>query len=322
MSAGIVPQNFHSVRHLSISASQEGQRIDNFLFNQLHGVPKSRVYRILRSGEVRVNKGRVKPSYRLCEGDELRLPPIRLEEKKIAVVNPQTIEWLESLILHEDDDLLVLNKPAGFPVHSGSGHDKGVVDVLQHRMRAVEPTEPNASWPQLVHRLDLDTSGVLMLAKNRSTLLHWQGQWEQLSKRYQVLVAGKWRGGAVRLPLKRRNSEQGPAVVVDPSGQKASTHFQWRESFAGAATQPPCSLLTAQLETGRMHQIRVHAAESGHPVLGDERYGDFSLNRQFKTLGLRRLFLHAEKISIGDIKFEAPLAPELDKFLLTLRTQA
>lgn len=316
-----MPQNFHSVRHLSISETQAGQRIDNFLFNQLHGVPKSRVYRILRSGEVRINKGRIKPSYRLQAGDNLRIPPIRLEDRPKPKVSQSTVDWLDAAILHEDEDLLVLNKPAGFPVHSGSNHENGVVDVLQKRaiQRAAQrianeglpesKLQEQAGWPQLIHRLDLETSGILLLAQNRKALIDWQDNWGEVTKTYKVLVLGRWRGGRVTLPLKRMKVENAPAVVVANDGQHAATQFEPLKTFAN------CTLLRAQLETGRMHQIRVHAAASGHPVLGDPRYGDFEQNRAFRRFGLKRMFLHAANIESRGRQFLAPIGAELQQVL-------
>lgn len=304
------------VRYIEIAENRAGQRLDNFLVTQLKGLPKSRIYRLLRKGEVRVNRGRVGPDYRLEAGDSIRLPPIRLAQPKPT---PETadFQWLAERVLHEDDVLLALDKPAGLAVHAGTGVSTGVIEAL----RALRPQAPML---ELVHRLDRDTSGCLLIAKDRRTLLalHAQLRAGRIEKRYVALVRGHWPAKLreVSAPLERgrvRGGEQMVGVTAD--GREAVTRFAVRERFEGA------TLVGIQLLTGRTHQARVHTAHVGHPIAGDDKYGVREFNRETRALGLRRLFLHAEQLHLEHpsggppIRFKAPIPIELTQFLAQLR---
>ncbi len=301
------------VQELEIDAEQAGQRIDNFLLRRLKGVPKSRIYRILRKGEVRVNRGRIGPDYRLQSGDRVRIPPIRVGEAKPA---PRTdgdrLAWLEQRVLFEDKGLLILDKPSGMAVHGGSGVSFGVIEAL----RALRPSAP---FLELVHRLDRDTSGCLMVAKKRSILraLHELMRGDGVEKRYLALLAGAWKGGERRVsaPLRKNVVSSGERIVrVDPEGKPARSLFRPLRRFADA------TLVEVVLDTGRTHQIRVHAAHIGHPVAGDEKYGDETCNRRLRELGLKRLFLHAHALAFQlpereRLEASTPLDPELQAVL-------
>jgi len=302
----------NTVSRHRIAAEAGGQRIDNYLVKILKGVPKSHVYRILRSGEVRVNSGRVGPDYRVQPGDELRIPPVRIAaraQRGTPLVNAK----LEQAILFEDEYLLALNKPSGLAVHGGSGVSFGVIEQLRAQ-------RPQCRFLELVHRLDRDTSGVLLLAKKRSALtaLHAELRAGRVKKNYRVLVKGKWRNPkqSVRLSLHKYVLPSGERrVAVNAGGQEAHTVFEleraWREF----------SLLRAELKTGRTHQIRVHLAHLGFPVAGDDKYGDFDLNKRLAHVGLKRMFLHASSLSFrhpaggNTLMLEAPLPDELQNFL-------
>ncbi len=301
---------------ITIGEEEAGQRIDNFLLRICKGVPKSHVYRILRSGEVRVNKGRIDQTYRLADGDIVRLPPIRLAEKTETV-----IPKLEFPILLEDDDLLIIDKPAGTAVHGGSGVSYGVIEQLR-------AARPQAKFLELVHRLDRETSGILLLAKRRSALvnLHEQIRLGQTDKRYLVLVHGHWKNARqhVKLPLHKYTTSEGERRVrVQADGMASHTVFSHLKTYGEFA------LLEAELMTGRTHQIRVHLASSGFPIAGDDKYGDFELNRELAKakdgrIPLRRMFLHAHQISFTHpgkgmpLTLNAPLPPECAKFLTGL----
>jgi 23S rRNA pseudouridine955/2504/2580 synthase len=281
-----------AVQHLEISEDAAGQRLDNFLLARLKGVPKSHVYRLLRKGEVRVNKGRARPEYRLEAGDVVRLPPVRRPDE--AAPSPRGRAagvHLETQILHEDDRLIVLDKPTGIAVHGGSGLSHGVIEALR-------AARPDAPYLELVHRLDRETSGCLLLAKRRSTLraLHELLRAGKMEKRYLALVKGRWELGQVRLEDRLKKSVRGGerVVTVDDSGKAAASIFRPVEIGSAA------SLLEVRIMTGRTHQIRVQAAEAGHPLAGDERYGDREYNHKMKALGLERLFLHAASIGWED----------------------
>ena len=308
------------VRQVEVGDAAAGQRIDNFLLAQLKGVPKSLVYRILRRGEVRVNKGRVKPSYRVAAGDQVRLPPLRLGlEKAPPRPSKALAAQLDQAVLYEDDLVLVLNKPAGLAVHGGSGISLGVIETL----RALRP----GAELELVHRLDRDTSGCLLVSKRRSALrrLHAQLREGTVDKRYLVLLAGRLSRPVVEVtaPLRKNLLQGGERMVqVDlAEGKPARTVFRSRRRL-GALT-----LAEVQLDTGRTHQIRVHAAHLGAPVAGDDKYGDASVNARLRALGLKRLFLHAAALSFrprdGEppIRVEAPLPEALDNVLNTLKEQ-
>ncbi|WDL80661.1 23S rRNA pseudouridine(955/2504/2580) synthase RluC [Aeromonas bestiarum] len=302
------------VQLLTIEAEHEGQRIDNFLKTQLKGVPKSLIYRILRKGEVRVNKKRIKPEYKLCPGDEVRVPPVRVAEKnELPSANLGSIQRLESQILFEDDAMIVLNKPSGMAVHGGSGLSFGVIEGL----RALRP---DARFLELVHRLDRDTSGVLLVAKKRSALrsLHEQLRVKTMRKQYLALVRGQWQPHVkvVNAPLRKNDLQSGERVVrVSSDGKPSETRFRIARQFA-EATLVECSPIT-----GRTHQIRVHTQHAGHPIACDDKYGEAAFDEKMRSQGLKRLFLHAWKLSFThpvdgrEMQVEAPLAPELDNFL-------
>lgn len=295
-----------SVTLLTVDPEDHDQRIDNFLFKTLKGVPKSLVYRILRTGEVRVNKGRIKPFYRLVAGDQIRIPPLRVAAATEQIpLLPKQIERWPLTILYEDPGLLVVDKPSGLAVHGGSGLSYGLIEAL----RAARPQQ---SMLELVHRLDRDTSGCILIAKKKSVLreLHEGMRQGTIHKRYTLLVSGpiEWQKRTVRLALRKNTLQSGERMVfADPAGQPAVTHFRCLQ------TGGEVSLLEADLETGRTHQIRVHAAASGFPIAGDEKYGRREDNQRFAQRGLRRLFLHAGKIewkspSTGqNFRFESPL---------------
>ena len=301
------------VRHLEITASYAGQRLDNFLLRELKGAPKSLIYRILRKGEVRLNGGRVQPYRRLQTGDMLRIPPVRLAEpgERPLRLPPGLAERLRDAILYEDRDLLVLDKPAGLAVHKGSGLEYGIIELL----RAMRPDEP---FLELAHRLDRDTSGCLALARTPAALRLIQEAFRagQVEKRYLALVCGYWNHGPreVNQPLRRNVLRGGERMVeVLEDGKPARTRFQPVSLFK------PASLLEARLDTGRTHQIRVHAAHVGHPLAGDDKYGDADFNRlMVEQYGLRRLFLHAHSLSLPLGGREIAVSASLDAELKTV----
>ncbi len=278
-----------SVQMREVREGEAGQRIDNFLFTALKGVPKSLIYRILRSGEVRVNKGRVKPPYRLQAGDVLRIPPLRLAPPDAPQQIPaRRLDELHAAVLHEDADLLVLDKPSGWAVHGGSGVPYGVIEAL----RASRTDLPDL---ELVHRIDRETSGCLLLAKNRRTLLalHDMLRSGDIEKRYLALVKGQWPAKLRRVDvaLQKNLVQSGERMVAGgDDGKDSITEFSVRTLYKGA------SLVEARLLTGRTHQVRVHAAHVGHPLAGDSKYGDSDFNKYMKKLGLKRLFLHAQSL--------------------------
>lgn len=309
-------QNQSPAQFVDIAEEEAGQRIDNFLLRVCKGVPKSHIYRILRSGEVRVNKGRIDQTYRLLTGDIVRIPPIRVAEK-----NVQSVPGAEFKILLEDSHLLVIDKPAGVAVHGGSGVSYGVIEQLR-------AARPDAKFLELVHRLDRDTSGILLLAKKRSALvnLHEQIREGQLDKRYLVLVHGEWKNQRqhVKLPLFKYTTSDGERRVrVQADGLASHTVFTLLRKYGEFA------LLEAELKTGRTHQIRVHLASSGFAIAGDDKYGDFALNRALlkatdKRGVLKRMFLHAHQITFTHpetqkpVTLKAPLAPECENFLKSM----
>ncbi|AUH00417.1 23S rRNA pseudouridine(955/2504/2580) synthase RluC [Pectobacteriaceae bacterium CE70] len=308
-----------SVQFLTISAEEAGQRIDNFLRTRLKGVPKSMIYRILRKGEVRVNKKRVKPEYKLLDGDEIRVPPVRQSERAESTVSASLdkVSALADCIIYEDDYLLVLNKPSGTAVHGGSGLSFGVIEAL----RALRP---ESRFLELVHRLDRDTSGVLLVAKKRSALraLHEQLRMKNMQKDYLALVRGQWQSHckAVQAPLFKNVLQSGERIVrVNSEGKASETHFKVEERFEHA------TLVKASPVTGRTHQIRVHAQYAGHPIACDDRYGDRDFDRQLAETGLKRLFLHAQALrfehpNTGEtLRLEAPMDKELQHCLRVLR---
>ncbi|HEY0665955.1 MAG TPA: RluA family pseudouridine synthase [Gallionella sp.] len=313
-----------SVAFIEIDESGESQRIDNYLFKHLKGVPKSHIYRILRGGEVRVNKKRVDQTYRLQLGDQLRIPPIRVAERH-EVEQPR-IPAVEFPIIYEDDALLVVNKPAGVAVHGGSGVSFGVIEQMRR-------ARPQAKFLELVHRLDRETSGVLLLAKKRSALtaMHEVMREGNSDKRYYALVLGQWKNAKqhVKLPLHKFDTPQGEKrVMVREDGQASHTVFTLQKSWAPREGGTGFSLLEAQLKTGRTHQIRVHLAHLGFPIAGDDKYGDFARNKTLMKQGLKRMFLHAHSIAFthpltGEpMHLTAPLPKELEAFIARLDATA
>jgi 23S rRNA pseudouridine955/2504/2580 synthase len=310
----------NSVHFVEISAAQAGQRIDNFLLTLEKGIPKSRIYRAIRKGEVRVNKGRIKQVYRLQAGDNVRIPPLHAPEKKtITTVADHIRKQLSDCVLLEDDDLLVLNKPSGLAVHAGSNIQQGIIEALRI-------TRSDLPYLELVHRLDRDTSGCLLLAKNRDALLNLQQQMlnHDLDKRYLTLLKESWgqKERMVEQPLRKNTVSSGERMVrVDPDGKDAKTLFIPIESFTQA------QLTEVVLFTGRTHQIRVHAAHMEYPLAGDDKYGHRKFNREMKKFGLKRLFLHAWKLGIRhpgngqNLLLEAPLPENLNNVITRLREQ-
>ncbi|MCX7141262.1 MAG: RluA family pseudouridine synthase [Proteobacteria bacterium] len=302
-----------SVKQVEIGSETAGQRVDNFLLRECKGVPKSHIYRILRSGEVRVNSGRVDATYKLAEGDRVRIPPLRLGAKAAPPKPPA----FDLPLLYEDEGLIAANKPAGMAVHGGSGISYGVIEQLRL-------ARPQAKFLELVHRLDRDTSGLLLLAKKRSVLtaMHELIRTGQMDKRYLVLVHGKWPAGKQHVKLKLQRYVTGAGarrVSVDDEGRESHTVFELERECGGY------SLLQAQLKTGRTHQIRVHLAHLGFPIAGDDKYGDFELNKRLAKQGLKRMFLHAWKLAFvhpldaEKVKLAAPLPQELENFISALK---
>ncbi|MCL2871877.1 MAG: RluA family pseudouridine synthase [Betaproteobacteria bacterium] len=305
------------VKFLEIDETAAGQRLDNFLIKTLKGVPQSHIYRIVRSGEVRINGGRAQPSSHLAAGDTVRIPPLRLpervEERRAAA--PSTTCVIP--VLFEDEWLLAVNKPAGLAVHGGSGVSFGAVEQLRAQ-------RPEQRFLELVHRLDRETSGVLLLAKKRSALTGLHTAWREgaVDKRYDVLVRGRWPDAKrkVQVPLTRFLTAEGERRVrADDDGQAATTVFYRQQVWP--KHEPPLSLLEAELHTGRTHQIRVHLTHLGYPLAGDDKYGDFAWNRMLAKAGLRRMFLHARKLGFAHpasgewLDIEAPLPEALQAFL-------
>lgn len=310
-----------SVTMHTIDEGSAGQRIDNFLAKTLKGVPKSHIYRILRSGEVRVNGKRADASYKLLMDDVVRIPPVRMADKvAVSELKPGQASRFEKNIVFEDDAMLVIDKPAGFAVHGGSGISRGVIEQLRLE-------RPKAKFLELVHRLDRETSGILMLAKKRAALvqLHDAIRNNQTDKRYLMLVHGDWteKKKRVILPLHKYVLSSGERrVAVQEDGQESETVFYLRKSFG------EFSLLEAQLVTGRTHQLRVQLAHLGFPIAGDDKYGDFAVNKAMQKRGLKRMFLHSAETSLrhpvsGEkLKLAAPLPPELERFLKQLEAES
>ena len=308
-----------NVQFLTISDDEAGQRIDNYLLNKLKGVPKSLIYRIVRKGEVRINKGRIKPEYKLQAGDVLRIPPVRISEKEQPQISNKLnkVNQLENQIIFEDDYLLAINKPSGIAVHGGSGLSFGVIEAL----RALRP---EARFLELVHRLDRDTSGILLIAKKRSVLrhLHEQLRIKTIQKDYLALVRGQWQSHCkvVQAPLLKNELSSGERIVrVSEQGKPSETRFSIEERYIAA------TLIKASPITGRTHQIRVHTQYAGHPIALDDKYGDAEFDRQMRELGLDRLFLHAfslcfEHPKTGEtLRLNAPLDGKMKNILQKLR---
>ncbi|MGK0171100.1 MAG: 23S rRNA pseudouridine955/2504/2580 synthase [Gammaproteobacteria bacterium] len=318
MSSDVAPAKVHHVR---IDEGKVGQRIDNFLLGYLKGVPKSRIYRLLRKGEVRANGARIKPEYRLVVNDDLRIPPVtRAPATPVTRAPTGAARRVEEAIFFENDSLLIMNKPAGLAVHGGSGLSFGAIEALRS-------ARPDAPFLELAHRLDRDTSGCLIIAKRRSVLrrLHAALRERRVGKRYLCLVRDPWmRGVRIDAPLRRDEQRSGERMVTvdEESGRMSRTSFEpldhWSVGGHGG------SLMRATIDTGRTHQIRVHAAQADHPISGDEKYGDREHNRVLKSYGLKRMFLHANEISIppdvlGDrLTCTAPLPDALSIVLTAL----
>ena len=309
------------VKWLTVDEESAGQRLDNFLIRHLKGVPKTHIYRIIRSGEVRVNKGRAAAETRVVGGDVVRLPPIRVSEK-VAAKEARPAPGREFPVLLEDDCLIALNKPCGVAVHGGSGVSFGVIEQLRQ-------DRPQANLLELVHRLDRETSGILLVAKKRSALKHLQDQFREreTGKTYLALVQGDWpaRLKVVDLPLHKyllagKNGAEGERRVrvttpEDPDGMRSITLVKVARRMNG------CTLLEVTIKTGRTHQIRVHLASQGHPIAGDDKYGDFAWNKQLDQQGLKRMFLHAWRLQFNHplsaerVTVVAPLPNELQQYL-------
>jgi 23S rRNA pseudouridine955/2504/2580 synthase len=314
-----------AVSWLTVGEDAAGQRVDNFLGKVLKGVPKSHIYRILRSGEVRVNKGRVGPDIRLEMGDVVRVPPVRTATPARTATAPGGFVRGPALpILYEDDALIALDKPSGLAVHGGSGIAQGLIEQLR-------AARPEAKFLELVHRLDRETSGVLLIAKKRLALvgLHSQLREGAFDKRYLVLVRGRWRDEKrrVRLSLHKFATQDGERRVrVEEDGQAAETIFHRRRTWFDH--DPPLVLLEADLKTGRTHQIRVHLTHLGFPLAGDDKYGDFAWNKVLAKQGLKRMFLHSYSLGFthpltGEaMAFESPLPDDLARFVARLDAAA
>ena len=310
------------VRFLTVDEESAGQRLDNFLFRQLKGVPKTHVYRIIRSGEVRINKGRAQAETRVAAGDVLRLPPVRVaarsEEGATPAAPPRDFP-----VLHEDESLLAIDKPAGVAVHGGSGVSFGVIEQLR-------TARPGAKFLELVHRLDRETSGILLVAKKRSALTALQDQFREreTGKTYLALVEGDWPAAKKVLdaPLAKYllpDGERRVRVVAKDhaDAMRAVTLVKVLTRFSLPGDAQPMSLLAVTIKTGRTHQIRVHLATAGHAIAGDDKYGDFERNRALQKIGLRRMFLHAWRLQFNHpaegrrVALQAALPAELATLL-------
>lgn len=307
-----------TIQHLTVTKDYSGQRLDNFLMSRLKGLPKSRLYRIIRKGELRINKKRVKPDYRLQEGDIIRIPPLRLAlvATKKNSLNEKLAELLEKAIIFEDKHFLVLNKPSGIAVHGGSGIQLGVIEALRL-------LRPQLKFLELVHRLDRDTSGCLLLAKKSSVLkeLHELLRLGEIKKTYIALVAGHWPKSLLKVdvPLYKNQLLSGERIVrVQPEGKSSLTEFSVRHYYAAS------TLVVVMPITGRTHQIRVHAQFAKHPIIGDEKYGDKEINKKMRQLGCKRLFLHASQLEFTlpsiakTITLNAELPKDLNQLLKCL----
>lgn len=305
------------VQWVEVSDQEAGQRLDNFLMRHLRKAPKALVYRIIRKGEVRVNKGRAQASTRLQENDVVRIPPVRLPEADEQVAPPKLqMDRIEDLIVYEDADLIVVNKPSGIAVHGGSGVSWGLIELVRQ-------LRPLAKRIELVHRLDRDTSGLIILAKKTSVLrnLHQQIRDDQVKKVYWALVAGVWPRNKTKvdLPLLKNTLRSGERMVeVSPEGKPSLSYFKVQKQFAEA------TWVEVTLVTGRTHQIRVHAQASGCPIVGDPKYGHDEVNRHFKGLGMKRLALHAYQlefthpVSGAQLSLQAPLFQDFENLLQSL----
>ncbi|WP_087018147.1 23S rRNA pseudouridine(955/2504/2580) synthase RluC [Thaumasiovibrio subtropicus] len=308
------------VQFIEIADDFEGQRIDNFLRARLKNVPKSMIYRVLRKGEVRVNKKRIKPEYKLQAGDLIRIPPIRVPEQENAApvsTKLDKVAELENCIIYEDEHMLVLNKPSGTAVHGGSGLKFGAIEAL----RALRP---QARFLELVHRIDRDTSGILLVAKKRSALRMLQAQFREktVQKYYFALVMGEWKPSCRKITAPLLKNEVNSIVRVNPNGKASDTRFKVLEKY------PNATLVQASPVTGRTHQIRVHCQYAGHPIAWDDRYGDRRFDAYTAKGGLSRLFLHAANIRFvhpatnESMELNADMGPELVRALDYLRKRS
>lgn len=309
------------VRHVKIEKDDEGRRLDNYLISQLPKIPKTHIYRLLRKGEVRINRGRVKQSYRLKVGDLLRIPPIYLDsrentKKQLPTPSAQLLKKLKQSILFENEDFLIIDKPHGLAVHGGTGISATLINAL-NRLYAKDASLT------LVHRLDRETSGCLIIAKNRRALnaFHQLLRENKIKKTYIALVKGHWpkQRKMIDASLSKNRLRSGERMVeIDPQGKASLTVFEPIQYF------PSATLVKIILHSGRMHQIRVHAAHAGHPIAGDSKYGDRNFNQQMKNLGLKRLFLHSSELSFIDpihskrVHVLAPLSESLETFCSNL----
>ena len=318
------PGGLPAARLVEVDADSAGQRLDNFLIRHLKGVPKTHVYRIIRSGEVRINKGRVSADTRVEAGDVVRLPPVRISDK-VAEKAERPAPAREFPILLEDEHLIAIDKPAGVAVHGGSGVSFGVIEQLRQ-------ARPASKFLELVHRLDRDTSGILLVAKKRSALTHLQDQFREreTGKTYLALVTGTWPANkkVIDLPLHKYLQADGERRVRvttadDPDGMRSITLVKVRSTVPARAAQglPAMSLLEVTIKTGRTHQIRVHLASQGHAIVGDDKYGDFDLNKRLQKLSMKRMFLHAWRLQFNHpasgerVQLIAELPPELADFV-------
>ncbi|HCE93664.1 MAG: ribosomal large subunit pseudouridine synthase C [Burkholderiales bacterium GWA2_64_37] len=318
------PGGLPAARLVEVDADSAGQRLDNFLIRHLKGVPKTHVYRIIRSGEVRINKGRVSADTRVEAGDVVRLPPVRISDK-VAEKAERPAPAREFPILLEDEHLIAIDKPAGVAVHGGSGVSFGVIEQLRQ-------ARPASKFLELVHRLDRDTSGILLVAKKRSALTHLQDQFREreTGKTYLALVTGTWPANkkVIDLPLHKYLQADGERRVRvttadDPDGMRSITLVKVRSTVPARAAQglPAMSLLEVTIKTGRTHQIRVHLASQGHAIVGDDKYGDFDLNKRLQKLSMKRMFLHAWRLQFNHpasgerVQLIADLPPELADFV-------
>ncbi|GAB6069814.1 23S rRNA pseudouridine(955/2504/2580) synthase RluC [Thiomicrorhabdus hydrogeniphila] len=308
------------VQFVDVGTEDEGQRLDNFLMRHLRKAPKTLIYRIIRKGEVRINKGRAKASTRLVAGDVVRIPPVKVPEKVVVLdsdIPVAQLKRIEESVLYEDNDLIVVNKPSGVAVHGGGGINWGLIEV----MRVLRPL---AKRLELVHRIDRDTSGCLLIAKKASVLkhLHAQMRADQFDKRYLAIVMGAWPKNKpkIDLPLRKDHlADGGWHVKVAQDGKQAISYFKVEQHLKGA------DLVSVKLKTGRTHQIRVHALSQGCALMGDDKYGNREVNKKYRPLGMKRLALHAQFLGFTHpnteerMLFEAPLWPDFIKIIDTLK---
>ncbi|MDO4435631.1 MAG: RluA family pseudouridine synthase [Cardiobacteriaceae bacterium] len=310
------------VHYLTITAKEAGQRLDNFLFKTYPSIPKSRIYQMLRKGEVRRNKKRIEASDKLVLGDEIRMPPVRFEEKNRASVPPYWCERIQNAVVFEDERFLVLNKPAGIAVHQGSANPYGVIDVVYALW--------GEGYAELAHRIDRETSGLLILGKTHESLADIQAQIQAgtVEKKYWCLVRGGWaKMKTVRLNVRKIQAEDGERMMNGEEGKEAITHFKRLSEFKALSTPETMSLLEATIETGRTHQIRLSVQHCGSAIAGDDKYGDREFNKALKRLGYRDMFLHAHTIAFDlnpetRLVLEAPLPQSALQLLDTLIPQS